>query len=463
MTTQIPLEASEQALLEACITSVVETRAAIASLQAFEATVFEAATELALARAERRPAGRRDSQLEVRQIAAEFAAALRVSDRTLQRELSDASTLVGGFPRTHEALSAGRISRAHANAILDAGASLGEEARASFEAASLDVAFVESATRTRPIAKIIAAQHDARSLEQVHADSLAKRAVRVRPLDDGMAELRAELPVVLAYGIHDRITQMAVEFQRVDARRASEHTNPTGLATVSKIAGSDGAGPEVGPPPAETRTIDQLRADIMCDLVLAGTPAAVANAGTAMAGIVGRVQVVVPVLTLAGVSDEPTELAGFGAIAPAAARALAGAAPGWDRIFVHPVKRCVLAVDRYRPGPEIERQLVARDRHCRFPGCRMPVRLCDVDHTVDAALGGETSIRNLAHLCRRHHTLKHATDWSVKQLEGGVLEWTSPGGRVFTDVARPVVGFRPDHLVDRGQSATATDGDPPPF
>ena len=118
MTTQIPLEASEQALLEACITSVVETRAAIASLQAFEATVFEAATELALARAERRPAGRRDSQLEVRQIAAEFAAALRVSDRTLQRELSDASTLVGGFPRTHEALSAGRISRARANALL---------------------------------------------------------------------------------------------------------------------------------------------------------------------------------------------------------------------------------------------------------------------------------------------------------------------------------------------------------
>jgi hypothetical protein len=95
----------------------------------------------------------------------------------------------------------------------------------------------------------------------------------------------------------------------------------------------------------------------------------------------------------------------------------------------------------------------------------MPVRLCDVDHTVDAALGGETSIRNLAHLCRRHHTLKHATDWSVRQLEGGVLEWRSPGGRVFTDVARPVVGFQPDPVFDRAQPATATarDGDPPPF
>ena len=460
MTTKIPLEESEQALLEACITSVVETRAAIASLQAFEATVFEAATELALTRAGRKPAGRRDSQLEVRQIAAEFAAALRVSDRTLQRELSDASTLVTGFPRTHQALSAGRISRAHANAIVDAGGPLGDEARTRFEAAALDVAFVESATRLRPISRMLAAQHDARALEERHADALATRAVRVRPLEDGMAELRAELPVVLAYGIHDRISQMAVELQGASPGLANERAKASGMTGDSVGGGSD-----VAPAPVDSRTIDQLRADILCDLLLAGTPAAVANAGTAMAGIVGRVQVVVPVLTLPGVSDEPTELAGYGAIDPATARALAGAAPGWDRVFLHPVKRCVLAVDRYRPGPEIERQLVARDRHCRFPGCRMPVRLCDVDHTVDAALGGETSIRNLAHLCRRHHMLKHATDWSVKQLEGGVLEWRSPGGRVFTDVARPVVRFQPDPVFDRAQPARATafDGDPPPF
>jgi len=454
MTTEIPLEASEQGLLEACITSVVETRAAIASLQAFEATVFDAAIELALARAERKPEGSRGSQLEVRQVAAEFAAALRVSDRTLQRELSDASTLVTGFPLTHAALASGQISRSHAYAILDAGAPLCDQARAGFETAALDVALVESATRTRPVAKMLAAQFDARALEQRHRDAVASRSVRIRALDDGMAEVRADLPVVLAHGIHDRITQMAIELQRATAGR-----QPQDAHTSDPVSGG------VGDAPADERTIDQLRADVFCDLLLAGTPAAVPDAGTDFAGIVGRVQVMVPVLALAGVCDDPSELSGYGAVDQVTAQGLAAAAPVWDRVFMHPIKRCVLAVDRYRPGPELERQLVARDRHCRFPGCRMPVRLCDVDHTVDAARGGETSIRNLAHLCRRHHTLKHATDWSVKQLDAGVLEWTSPGGRVFTDVTRPVIGFRPDPISDPGHSATATvtDGDPPPF
>ena len=77
--------------------------------------------------------------------------------------------------------------------------------------------------------------------------------------------------------------------------------------------------------------------------------------------------------------------------------------------MTHPVTGAVLAVDRYRPTKDLERALRVRDEHCRFPGCRQPFWRCDVDHSHDAARGGETSERNLAHLCRRHHTLKHAT------------------------------------------------------
>jgi hypothetical protein len=29
--------------------------------------------------------------------------------------------------------------------------------------------------------------------------------------------------------------------------------------------------------------------------------------------------------------------------------------------------------------------------------------------------------------------LKHQTDWTVKQISPGILEWTSPLGRVITD------------------------------
>jgi len=104
----------------------------------------------------------------------------------------------------------------------------------------------------------------------------------------------------------------------------------------------------------------------------------------------------------------------------------------------------------YRPSADLLRALRVRDEHCRFPGCRQPVRRCDVDHTHDAALGGQTHIDNLAHLCRRHHTLKHATDWQVRQLGGGSLEWTSPTGLVYVDVPTPTLRFIPS-------------GDPPPF
>jgi hypothetical protein len=153
---------------------------------------------------------------------------------------------------------------------------------------------------------------------------------------------------------------------------------------------------------------------------------------------------------LAGVQETGATLAGYGPIDPETARCLAADAPGWDRVMTHPVTGAVLAVDRYRPSADLLRALRVRDEHCRFPGCRQPVRRCDVDHTHDAALGGDTHIDNLAHLCRRHHTLKHATDWQVRQLGAGSLEWTSPTGLVYIDVPTPTLRFIPS-------------GDPPPF
>jgi hypothetical protein len=58
--------------------------------------------------------------------------------------------------------------------------------------------------------------------------------------------------------------------------------------------------------------------------------------------------------------------------------------------------------------------LVARDRHCAFPGCtRMPVA-CDAHHIVHWADGGATSLANLVLLCRRHHTTVHTTTWEVR-------------------------------------------------
>jgi hypothetical protein len=58
--------------------------------------------------------------------------------------------------------------------------------------------------------------------------------------------------------------------------------------------------------------------------------------------------------------------------------------------------------------------LVARDKHCAFPGCRRPPVACDAHHVVHWADGGGTSLSNLVLLCRHHHTLIHTTPWEVR-------------------------------------------------
>jgi hypothetical protein len=162
------------------------------------------------------------------------------------------------------------------------------------------------------------------------------------------------------------------------------------------------------------------------------------------------VQVTIPVLTLAGVRDDGAELAGTGPIDPDTARSLAATAPGWDRVMTHPITGAILAVYRYRPSADLRRALRVRDEHCRFPGCRQPAWRCDVDHTQDAAHGGPTCDHNLECLCKRHHVLRHATDWTVRQLGGGTLEWTSPIGLICIDIPPTTLRFMPM-------------GDPPPF
>ncbi|MDZ4234632.1 MAG: hypothetical protein U1C73_12960, partial [Dietzia sp.] len=51
---------------------------------------------------------------------------------------------------------------------------------------------------------------------------------------------------------------------------------------------------------------------------------------------------------------------------------------------------------------------------------------------------------NLALLCERHHMLKHNTAWTVRQLPGGILEWTSPTGRIYIDKPISTIEFAPD-------------------
>ena len=57
--------------------------------------------------------------------------------------------------------------------------------------------------------------------------------------------------------------------------------------------------------------------------------------------------------------------------------------------------------------PAIWRALVARDRHCRFPGCRRPPLMCHAHHVQHWVDGGLTSLDNLLLLCG------HPTAWCM--------------------------------------------------
>jgi len=256
---------------------------------------------------------------------------------------------------------------------------------------------------------------------------------------------------VLAHGIHDYLTRLA----RTVKDAVADEVPDAGSQPADGGAADGGTadGESAPPAPVDERTMDQLRADILADLVLTGLPTTAAidaRGGEGLDAIRAIVQVTVPAATL--MSDDagdresggvPATLAGRCPIDPGTARRLAGSANMWSRVFTDPCTAEVLAVDRRFPTQAQVRFLRARDEHCRFPGCRMPVWRSDIDHTIDHQDGGQTTPCNLEHLCRRHHVLKHQTEWTVEQRPGGVLVWTSPLGRVYTDRPPPTLRFVP--------------------
>src|SRR5260370_960577 len=71
--------------------------------------------------------------------------------------------------------------------------------------------------------------------------------------------------------------------------------------------------------------------------------------------------------------------------------------------------------------PAMKRALIARDKHCRFPGCDMPPAWTDGHHIKHWADGGPHALWNLLLFCRRHHRLFHERGWTLQQAEGGVV------------------------------------------
>lgn len=410
-----------------------------------------------------------------RSMVAEFSAAGRMPKGSIELAFSDARTLADALPSTRTAFQEGRITAMHVREIVRASSVISEAIRNKradaalmglYESAVLVVAEQDTAARTRPHARQVAAALVGDNVVQRERRAVQERGVTVRSLDDGLALLTAVLPEWIAHAIHDRLASMARRIVRSRDEQPSEPGQPPAIFTpAGDTFALDPDADAVLDPEAfldagafldaeafldgdvpialDARTIDQIRADVFSDLLLAGAPSDVI--GTGLESVRAHVQVTIAATTLAGIDDRPAELDGHGPLDPDVARALAGRSAGWARLFLDPTGH-VRRTDSYVPTAGMKRHLRARDRHCRFPGCRMPVHRCQIDHNHDHARGGSTSLDNLAHLCVAHHILKHPDipdrhRWTARQLSDGTVTWTSPLGRTYGDRATRRVMF----------------------
>ena len=140
--------------------------------------------------------------------------------------------------------------------------------------------------------------------------------------------------------------------------------------------------------------------------------------------------------TLLGLSDQPAELAGYGPIPPAMARALAADPNGtWRRIITDPTGTVIDYGRRvYRPPAHLDRFIRARDQTCTFPNCHRQAVTCELDHVIAWDDGGETNQHNLVAVCARHHHVKHDGGWTNHyNPTTGAVTWTSPTGHTYTN------------------------------
>ncbi|NQX35535.1 HNH endonuclease signature motif containing protein [Herbiconiux sp. VKM Ac-2851] len=333
-----------------------------------------------------------------RSLVAEIATTLHLPESTAAQRIDDAEMLCDFLPVTLDALTRGDLTYRHAQAVVRQARTLPEAARGEFEVVALANVHRQTSTQLSSHARLVRERMHPESIDARHREAREERAVWLERERDGMATLVCHLPAVAATAIDDTLDQL-------------------GRALRS---------------PEESRTHAQLRADSFVELLLHrdGDSDAVARAR----GVTANIAVTVPMLTLLGHSDQPAELHGYGPIDLETARTLTAGAPSLLRILTDPVtgQRLSVGRDRYKVPADLRAAIILDDETCRFPGCTRNADRCDLDHVLDWAKGGESSLANLAALCRRHHTLKHHTDWTVTAAPGRALHWTSPSGARHT-------------------------------
>ncbi|SDY90009.1 HNH endonuclease [Amycolatopsis xylanica] len=335
----------------------------------------------------------------IRSVIGELAFALSMTKSSAGKLITVARDVTRRLPGVLGLMEAGKLDYGKAAQVSSALSWLSDDMVGAVDAILVERLVGKDPRGVRRCANKLAAQVDPEGLERRAAQKRAARRVTLTHQDAGSARLSVEGPAEKCAAAYTRIDRLA-----------------------RKLSVSD-----------RSRTLEQLRADVMMDLCLSGTD-----------GIQERAEIFVYIdyLTLAGVREDPGFLAGHGPIPAATARDIAaGSHSVLRRLITDPAtgQPTDLGRSRYRPNKALDEFVRVRDQECRAPGCTRPAQVCQLDHTEDwAAKEGETNENNLASLCQDDHKLKDEPGWRYALGGDATLTVTTPTGDRYSTKLEPL-------------------------
>jgi hypothetical protein len=335
-------------------------------------------------------------------VAAEVAAALRISQGLAASRLRYARAMRERLPMVGEVFKAGDIDyRMFQTLVFRTDLIEDPEVLAGVDAVlAANVARWPSMSRGRLAAQVdkIVARADVDAVRR-RAKVQRDREVWFGPDHEGCAEFGGVLLAPDAHALEKRLNAVAATVCAHDPR-TREQRRADALGALA--AGADRLGCRCGRP----------------DCAAGKRPAA--------SPVV--IHVIAEQATLNGTSGAPgSEVGAEGIIPPELLQELAKSAKLMP--LIHPGD--APPENGYVPSKALADFVRCRDLTCRWPGCDAPAIGCDIDHTIPYAQGGATHASNLKCYCRTHHLIKTFFGWAEQQLPDGTLILTSPSGHTY--------------------------------
>lgn len=261
--------------------------------------------------------GREPSEVVERGIRLDLACALGITEHSAGMLIAQADALVHRYPTVLDSLGGARMTQPHALALIEALDAVEPEFRDPLITPAVQLAEHQPVGTFRRRLRALVETVRAVTLSERHERAMQSRRTWVELAADGMAYHHWFGPAVEIRAAHDRITRQA----RILAKAAEQ-----------------------------TRTLDQIRSDIVGDLLVDGDTGALPPEAR---GIRATVFVTVPVLALLDGDTARHGVAsveGVGPIPIEVARELCGGAKSWMRVLTHPEKGIVLSMGRKSTG-----------------------------------------------------------------------------------------------------------------